>query len=733
MATLAADEATGKAERRVFKVRGMDCAEEVAVLKDVVGPIVGGADRLSFDILNGKMIVAAEGVGDDREVKNAIAKTGMEGERWKDGRASAHADDGRRSRLVLTAASGAFTLAGFVTHVALAGSVGAALGSEGTGLNHEVPVMARVLYGAAIICGAWFVAPKGWFALRRLRPDMNLLMTIAVIGAVVIGEWFEAATVSFLFALSLALEAWSVARARRAVETLLDLAPPSVRVVQNGEIVQRAPADVAVGSQFVVWPGEKVPLDGEVIRGASDVNQAPITGESVPVPKQVGDQVFAGTINGDGALDVKSSKPAGDTTLAHIIRLVGEAQSRRAPSEMWVERFARIYTPTIFAAAIAVALVPPAVFGASWTDWTYRALVLLVIGCPCALVISTPVTIVAALASAARHGILIKGGVFVEAPARLRAIALDKTGTLTAGRPSVTEVLPLADHTEAQVLSRAAGLEAQTDHPLARAIVEHARNRNIPLTVVSNFQVIPGKGARGTIDRHDYWLGSHRYLEERAQETSQLHETLDQRSASGQTVVVVGSDQHVCGVIALADAIRPESAEAIRQLRELGIKPIVMLTGDNRPTAEAIGARAGVDEVRAELLPQDKVAAMADLVERHGMTAMVGDGINDAPALARASIGIAMGVAGSDAAIETADVALLADDLRKIPWLVKHSRRASAIIRQNISMSLAVKAVFVVLTFSGHASLWAAIAADMGVTLAVVANALRLLHDVEVG
>ena len=293
----------------------------------------------------------------------------------------------------------------------------------------------------------------------------------------------------------------------------------------------------------------------------------------------------------------------------------------------------------------------------------------------------------------------------------------------------VTEVLPLVDHTEAQLLSRAASLEAQTDHPLARAIVEHARSRNISLTVVSDFQVIPGKGARGRIDGRDYWVGSHRYLEERAQEIPSLHEALEQRSASGQTVVVVGSDDHVCGLIALADAIRPESADAIGQLKALGIKPVVMLTGDNRPTAEAIAARAGVDDVRAELLPEDKVSVVADLVARHGMTAMVGDGINDAPALARASIGIAMGVAGSDAAIETADIALLADDLRKIPWLIQHSRRASAIIRQNISLSLAVKALFVVLTFAGHASLWAAIAADMGVTLVVVANALRLLRD----
>ena len=719
-------------QERVFRIRGMDCAEEVAVLKDVVGPLVGGADRLNFDILNGKMIVAADVTIEDVAVKTAVANTGMQAERWTDERAGAHAHTGRRSRVMLTAASGILTLAGFAVHAALSGGVTAALGSEGTGLGHEQPLFVRIMYAAAIVCGAWFVAPRAWFALRRMRPDMNLLMTIAVIGAVLIGEWFEAATVSFLFALSLALEAWSVARARRAVEALMDLAPPVVRVVENGAVVERAPADVAVGSVFAVRPGEKIPLDGAVARGASEVNQAPITGESLPVPKELGDTVFAGTINGDGALQVTSTKPAGDTTLAHIIRLVGEAQSRRAPAELWVERFARVYTPTVFASAITVALVAPVVFGASWTEWTYRALVLLVIGCPCALVISTPVTIVAALASAARNGILIKGGIFVEAPARLKAIALDKTGTLTAGRPIVTETVPLDNHSEVQLLSCAAGLEAQTDHPLARAIVEYARDRRIPLTVVSDFQILPGKGARGRIDGRDYWLGSHRYLEERAQETSQIHDALEERSRLGQTVVVVGNDRHVCGLIALADAIRPESAEAVRQLKHLGIQHVVMLTGDNQPTAEAIAARAGVDEIRAELMPQDKVSAVADLIARYGLTAMVGDGINDAPALARASIGIAMGVAGSDAAIETADIALLADDLRKIPWLIQHSRRAAAIIRQNISLSLAVKALFVVLTFAGRASLWAAIAADMGMTLLVVANALRLLRSVTV-
>jgi Cd2+/Zn2+-exporting ATPase len=707
----------------------MDCAEEVAILKDVVGPLVGGPDRLTFDILNGKMTVAADApsVPDDA-IERAIARTGMRAARWSAAVESSTRDSDRRIRAILTTASGVFTLAGFATHAVLAGGLAAALGSEGAGLAHDVPAVARALYAAAIVSGGWLVAPKAWFAARRLRPDMNLLMAIAVIGAVIIGEWFEAATVSFLFSLSLALEAWSVGRARRAVEALMDLAPPSVRLLRDGDVVEVRPEDVPVGSRFLMRPGERIPLDGRVIAGSSSVNQAPITGESVPVDKGPGGPVFAGTINGNGALEVESTTTAGETTLAHIIRLVAEAQSRRAPSEIWVDRFARIYTPAVFVTAGLVFFVPPMLAGASWTVWTYRALVLLVIGCPCALVISTPVTIVAALASAARSGVLIKGGVFVEAPARVKAVALDKTGTLTEGRPTVTNVIPLDGHSDAELIARAAGLEMHTDHPLARAIVEYARTRNVPRVMAADVQIIQGKGATGRIDGREYWVGSHRYLEERTVETEEIHLELERLSAAGQTVIVVGSDRHVCGFIVLADAIREEAPEAIRRLKQLGVMRVVMLTGDNRPTAEAIGAQAGVDEVRAELLPVDKVNAVAALVDHYDITAMVGDGINDAPALARASIGIAMGVAGSDAAIETADIALMSDDLRKIPWLVEHSRRAVAIVRQNIVMSLVVKGTFVLLTFAGRASLWAAIAADMGVTLIVVTNALRLLR-----
>jgi Cd2+/Zn2+-exporting ATPase len=710
----------------------MDCAEEVAVLKQAVGPLVGGEDRLAFDILNGRMMItgpADPGLGST--VVQAVHATGMRAELWREGE---HAAAGstlweRQGRTITTAISGISLAAGFALHTVLAGGIGNALGSEGLGLTHDVPMPARVLYTLAIVAGGWFVAPKALYAVQRLRPDMNLLMTIAVIGAIGIGEWFEAATVSFLFALSLALEAWSVGRARRAIEALMDLAPPIARLLENGSAREVSPDSVPIGARLLVKPGEKIPLDGVVVRGVSAVNQAPITGESVPVTKEVGAQVFAGTINGDGALELESTRPASDTTLAHIIRMVGEASSRRAPSEQWVERFARIYTPTVLVGAVLVLLIPPLAFGAVWSVWLYRALVLLVIGCPCALVISTPVTIVAALAAAAKNGVLVKGGMYMEAPARVRAIAFDKTGTLTRGEPEVLEVVPLNGHTDVELLQRVAGMEAHSDHPLARAIVQYAAEHNIQPLPVEAFQIIQGKGATGRIDGTEHWIGSHRYLEERQQETPDVHERLEKMASDGRSVVVAGNQSHVCGLIAIADTVRAEARSIVDQLRREGIAHVVMLTGDNQATATAIAAHTGVEEVRAELLPADKVAAVEDLVNRYGAVVMVGDGVNDAPAMARATVGIAMGTAGSDAAIETADVALMADDLSKLPWLIRHSKRALTIIRQNIVLSLAFKAVFVVLTFMGYATLWAAIAADMGVSLLVIGNALRLLNS----
>lgn len=715
----------------VFKIQGMDCAEEVATLKRELAPMVGGEERLAFDILNAKLTVDSSGGVSSEVLVAAIGRTGMRAEPWG---AGGQAGEPRgwwvaRGRAVMTALSGTLSAVGFAAHAASAGSLTGALGSEGMGVAEGPPPVSIGFYTVGIVAGARYVAPKAWHALRSLRPDMNLLMTIAVVGAAALGEWLEAATVAFLFAVSLLLESWSVGRARRAIEALMELTPATARVRRADGATQNVPPDeVDVGAVFIVRPGERVPLDGVVIDGASAVDQAPITGESMPVQKAIGAEVFAGTINGNGALEVRCSKRAADTTLAHIIRMVGEAQSRRAPSEQWVERFARIYTPAVLGLAMLVFLGPPLIFGAVWTEWLYRALVLLVIACPCALVISTPVSIVASLAAAARNGVLIKGGVFVEAPAHLRAIAMDKTGTLTRGTPAVVELVPFDGHDEAELLARVAALEAHSDHPLARAIVGAAKERNIDVPEAQGFEIIQGKGATGQVNGRTYWLGSHRYLEERGQETPRVHERLMSMQDAGRSVVVVGNDSHVCGFITLADTLRPTAGDTLRRLRAAGVEHIVMLTGDNAGTAKSIADEVGVDEAMAELLPADKVAAVEALVERFGQVAMVGDGVNDAPALARASLGIAMGAVGSDAAIETADIALMSDDLSKVPWLISHSRRTLTIIRQNIGFSLAVKLVFVLLTFGGFASLWAAIAADMGASLLVILNGLRLLR-----
>ena len=714
-----------------LRIYGMDCAEEATALKAEVAPLPD-VRELDFDLLNGKMTVHFSGASATPEaVIAAVAKTGMRAEMWQDSPRRGSDNEqlrGRWQRTAMTAASGLLLGTGFATHVAASGWSVVMGGQEGL----TMPLIARFFYLGAIVTGIWYVAPKAWSALLRLRPDMNLLMSIAVAGALVIDEFFEAATVAFLFAVSLALESWSVGRARRAIAALISLTPDEARLVNsNGSETLVAVRTVAVGATVVVLPGEKFPLDGKIVKGETTVNQSPITGESVPVAKSPGDDVFAGTINDDGAVEFVTTKPAEDTTLARIIRMVGSAQSKRSPSEQWVERFARFYTPAVMVLAIAVALLPPLVLGGEWSKWFYESLVLLVIACPCALVISTPVSIVAALTSAARHGVLIKGGPYVEAPARLRAIAVDKTATLTEGRPEVLGVVPLSGYSEIDVLTIAAAVEMRSEHPLAKAVVRAAAARGIRPAAAENFQAMKGRGAIANVGGEPVWLGSHRLVEERGQETPEMREHLQQMEKSGSSVVVIGKNEQVCGLIAVGDRIRPQAPAALRQMRDFGIQRIVLLTGDNRGTGETIGREAGVDEVRAELLPDAKVAAVEELVSQYGQVAMIGDGVNDAPAMARASLGIAMGAVGTDAALETADIALMSDDLLAVAWLIRHSRRTLVIIRQNIWASLGVKAVFMVLTLIGHASLWSAIAADMGTSLLVVLNGLRLLRPYE--
>lgn len=710
-----------------LRVFGLDCADEATQLREVLRSRAG-VHELSFDLLRGLMIVEHDRSLISRDdLIDAVATVGLRAEQWNEESAagSETTQHGRRLPSAAMVISGLLLGAGFIAHGMEAGWL-AILGGSASSPSSLV----RALFILSALVGSTLVLPKAWLALVRGRLDMNVLMSAAVAGAIGIGEFAEAATVSFLFAVSLALEAWSVSRARRAVESLMKLTPDTARVLRpDGSEVVLSAKDVKVGDVLVVLPGEKFPLDGRVSKGETTVDQAPITGESVAVSKRPGDVVFAGTINQDGAVEIITTKRADDSTLARIIRLVTDAQRKRSLAEQWVEIFARRYTPAVMILAIAVMLLPPLIGGGGWAHWFYQGLVLLVIACPCALVISTPVSFVAALASAAHQGILVKGAGYLEVASRVRAIALDKTGTLTMGRPEVKEVVALSGHTENEVLEIAAAIEARSQHPLAEAIVRHAEASGLHPVPAEGFQAIPGQGATAMLAGQPVWIGSRRAFEQRGQETPELHERLEQLAASGHSIVVITAHGHVCGLIALGDAIRPNAKDALSAMHRAGIQRIVMLTGDNPIAAAKVALAVGIDDVRAELLPEGKVAAIEELVSRHIFVGMIGDGVNDAPAMAHANLGIAMGAAGTDTAIETADIALMSDDLTQVGWLIAHSHRTLRIIRQNITASLGVKAIFVLLTLFGHANLWTAIASDMGVSIAVVFNSLRLLRS----
>ncbi len=714
---------------RSFHVSGLDCAEEVSILNRVVGPEVGGAEYLAFDVINARMTVldGENDVSSDK-ILELVATTGMTAKPWVAEDASADQAAHMKQQKLFTIFSGGFWAAGFTYHLVETGISGVVGIFSGHG-EVAMPVFEVALFVAAIVFGVWLVAPKAWSSARRFSPDMNLLMVVAVAGAIALGEFFEAATVAFFFSLSLYLESWSVGRARNAVSALLDLAPPTARVIyDDGREADIPAAEVGIGTSFIVRGGDRIPLDGEVVDGAGAVDQAPITGESALVPKEAGKEVYAGTINGEGTLTVRATKASSDTVLSKITRMVGDAHSRRAEVEQWVTKFARIYTPVVMVLAILIAVAPPLFAGGEWDFWFYNALVLLVIACPCALVISTPVSIVAALTASARQGVLIKGGAYVEAPGRTTALAMDKTGTITMGEPEVAAVYPIGKVSEGDFLLQAAALEARSSHPLARAILRCTEQNGQSYAAADNTRTVPGRGLEGNLGGRPIWLGSDRFAEEKGFGSAIPSDLRSRIEEAGNTLVAVGDDTGVNGVLELRDRIRPDAKGIVARLHAQGIKKIVMLTGDNAATARAVAAEVGIDEVRAELLPEDKVNAIEELVTQYGTVAMIGDGVNDAPAMARAHYGIAMGAVGSDAAIETADIALMTDDIGKVPWLIGHSRRTMRIIKQNIGLSLATKTAFVVATAFGMASMWGAIAADVGVSLLVVANALRLLQ-----
>jgi len=749
--------------RADFRVAGMDCAEEVSALQRAFAAVPGVAG-LDVDLLSCRLSVRFDpGRVDEDTLLAAVQHAGLRGSRWieegedadlahgagaagdardacgtgagggeaRGADAGSGAERGRergagqagrslRDRLALLA--GLAVLAGMAAHAASAHALLPAL--QGVG----APPAALALYALAVLATGVPLLPRALASLRARAPDMHLLMVAAIAGALALGDWLEAATVAVLFALSLQLEAWSVGRARRAVSALLSLSPRTAEVLHDGHGHRVPLSAVAVGARVLVRPGERVPLDGLVADGSSAVDESPLTGEHRPVAKAAGDAVFAGSINGAGALQLSITRVSADSTVARIARMVGEAHRQRGGSERFVERFARVYTPAVMALALVALLAPPLLAGRPWGESAYQALVLLVIACPCALVISTPVSVVCALASAARAGVLVKGGRFIEEPARARCLAFDKTGTLTAGRPVIVDIVPFADHDAAELLALASAIETASSHPLGSAIVAHAAAQGVRPAVAQEVRELPGRGAEGRVHGSLAWIGSHRLLEERGQETPEQHRQLVALEDAGRSVVILGTDAHVCGLFVLADEPRPHAAAAIAELRALGIRRLVMLTGDNAGTALALGARLGLDEVRAGLLPEDKLAVVRELSAASGPVAMVGDGINDTPALAAAHVGIALGGAASDVAIETADVVVMSDDLRRLPWLVRHSRRTLAIIRQNVAVAIGVKLAVIGFAFAGHGSLWAAIAADMGVSLAVVANALRLLR-----
>ncbi|MGE5702007.1 MAG: heavy metal translocating P-type ATPase [Clostridia bacterium] len=621
----------------------------------------------------------------------------------------------KKRSTITTIVSALFLLAGWLT--------GEFLG--------EKSIAAVALYGISIVIGGYSLFRKGFRNLLSLQFDMNTLMTVAILGAAAIGEWGEGAMVVFLFAISEALEAYSMEKARQSIRLLMNVAPKEAIVRRGEQELQIEVDDIQIGDVMIVKPGQKIAMDGNVIKGVSAVNQAAITGESIPVTKGVSDEVFAGTLNGEGLLEVEVTKRVEDTTISKIIQMVEEAQAEKAPSQAFVDRFAKYYTPAIMILALGIAVIPPLFFHGSWAEWVYSGLAVLVVGCPCALVISTPISIVTAIGNAARNGVLIKGGIHLEEAGRLTAIAFDKTGTLTKGVPVVTDVIRLQGPAESELLGIAAAIESGSQHPLATAITKKAEQQAIDPTgfQMDEFRAITGKGAKAVVNGHDYLIGNLRLFEEvlsngvDQQTVTRIHALQSQ----GKTVMLLGTKEAVLALIAVADEIRESSKDVIRSLHALGVTKSVMLTGDNRATGEAIGRAVGIDEVQAELMPEDKLAVIKQL-KANGKVAMVGDGVNDAPALATATVGIAMGGAGTDTALETADIALMGDDLSKLPFTIDLSRRTLQIIKQNVTFSLLIKLFALVLIAPGWLTLWIAIFADMGATLIVTLNSLRLLR-----
>lgn len=697
-----------------FTVSGMDCADEIAAIQSTLThPKIG---KVSANLMTSQVSVEHEPTLTRDEIVRLINKSGVT-VRTTSAPLSFVAEN--KKRVLLVTISGVLLVVGLVFEFLL-----------------KLPTpWLFAIYLAATLAGGSLIFPKAYRAIKQRSLDMNVLMTLAATGAFAIQEYSEAASVVFLFSLAEMLEAFSVARARKAIKEVLSITPQVANVYAgNGNFSSVAVEKITVGQKILIRAGDRIPLDGVVVEGTSYVNQAPLTGESQPVSKVVGDTVYAGTVNESGSLTATVSHAFTDTKIAQVIRLVEDAQEKKAPSQLFVDKFARIYTPVVTLAALLVLLLPPLLLGLSWDVWFYRSLVFLVIACPCALVIATPVSVVSALTALAKSGVLVKGGVFLEELGKLRALAMDKTGTITEGRPKVVSVKAMQSAKEEDFFQVAYALEKHSTHPLAKAIVDYCEKKNLKASEVSNYQVISGKGVEGTIGHVPYFAGNHKLAHELQVCTPEIEAYLETLEMQAQSVMIVARKPdkdragEILGIFGLADSPRAGVQEAIRNIHATGIKEIVILSGDNQKTVDAIAKTVGIDKARGDLLPEDKVNEIGSLVEKHRFVGMVGDGINDAPALARASIGIAMGAAGTDAAIETADVALMTDDLGQLARAIAHGRKALSIIRFNITFALVIKAIFLTLGLFGLSNLWIAVAADMGASLLVIANSMRLLN-----
>ena len=689
----------------VFRVEGMDCHEEVVILERRLKPLAG-LEAITADVIGQRLHVEYDAAKvTTADMVDAVGQTGMR--MWLEHEEPRASGPDVRARFWLTVGSGVALIAGLAAEAL------------------EWPLPSALCFVAGALVGGIYPARRAVTSVRTRTVDINVLMVIAVAGALALGEWFEASSVVFLFALAQWLEARTLERARQAIRALVDLTPREAIVTRAG-VEQRTPVEsIAVGDVVIVRPGDKVPLDGTIVAGHSDVNEAPMTGESLPVDKSPGDEAYAGTINGRGSLELEVTRIGPDTRLARIIHLVEAAQSRRAPVQSFVDRFARIYTPAVIALAVLVALVPPLVGSADTATWVYRSLVLLVISCPCALVISTPVSFVSALSAAARSGVLIKGGAHLERLAAVHAIAFDKTGTLTRGEPAVTDVIAVGSASPKDVLRFAAAVETRSEHPIARAIATHARLSGIDVPEPARFMSITGRGVEALVGGRMAVIGNDALM--RARNIASPTD-LDLLRRDGHTLVFVAVDGVLLGAIAIADPVRETARETLDLLRSHGIRRVAMLTGDHPASARAVADALALDEYHAGLLPQQKHDRVVAMREAHGAILMVGDGVNDAPALAAADVGVALGAAGSDAALETADIALMSDELLKIPYALRLARATLFNVKTNVIVSLVLKAAFLVLAITGSATLWMAVLADTGASVIVVANALRLLR-----